>query len=243
MNMRMGLIRKRPDWSDEDFDSYWRDVHGPLAARAPGLREYWQNRVVDREQRGIEFPRGAWAFDGLSQLSFDDVGEAGRAFGSGAVAADLIADEARFLGGLHIVTAEPSVVVPLPPPAERARLLKRMSIITRSPGLTEADFRREWRLHADHVRQMPGVSAYRQNAVVGRELVKGTPCSHEDLPIDGIVELWFRDEASLQAAFGSPEGRTTMAHARSFLGEITAFLVEERRIFPAVDVSPSGRER
>lgn len=233
MNVRMGLIRKRPDWSYETFNSYWRDSHGPLAARAPGLREYWQNPVTDRVQRGIEFERSAWDFDGFSQLTFDSVQGADRAFGDGQLAADLVADENRFLGGLHIVTAEPSVVIPLPQPAERAKLLKRMSIITRLPNLTEADFRHEWKVHGDHVRKMPGVSGYRQNVVVARELVKGTQCSYEDFPIDGIVELWFRDEASLQAAFGSPQGRATMAHAKTFLGEITAFLVDERQIFPA----------
>ena len=46
------------------------------------------------------------------------------------------------------ITAEPSVVIPLPEP-ERARLLKRMSIITRLPELSEEDFRREWKTHGD----------------------------------------------------------------------------------------------
>lgn len=233
MSIRMGLIRKQPDWTYEQFNSYWRDHHGRLASRAPGLREYWQNPVVDRAQRGIEFARGAWDVDGFSQLTFDDVQKADRAFGDGQLAADLIADEKHFLGGLHIVTAEPSVVIPIPEAAERSRLLKRMSIITRLPGLSEDDFRREWKVHGDHVRKMPGVAAYRQNVIVARELVKGEPCGYEDLPIDGIVEMWFRDEATLQAAFGSPEGKTTMAHAKSFLGEITAFLVEERQVFGA----------
>lgn len=231
MSIRMGLIRKKPDWTYEQFNSYWRDHHGPLASRASSLREYWQNPVVDRAQRGIEFARGSWDFDGFSQLGFDDVRKADRAFGDGQLAADLIADESRFLGGLHIVTTEPSVVIPIPEPVERSGLLKRMSLITRLPGLSEEDFRREWKIHGDHVRKMPGVGGYRQNVIVARELVKGEPCSYEDLPIDGIVEMWFRDAGTLQAAFSSPEGKTTMAHAKSFLGEITAFLVEERQIF------------
>jgi len=231
MKTRMGLIRKKADWTCEAFNAYWRDHHGPLAARAPGLREYWQNPVTDRLQRGIEFARGAWDFDGFSQLTFDDVQRADHAFSDGSLAAELIADELHFLGELHIVTAEPVVVIPVPRPAERARLLKRMSIITRLPGLSEEDFRREWRVHADLVRKMPGVSAYRQNVVVAREREKGKPCDYETLPIDGIVELWFQDETTLQNSFGSPTGQNTMAHAKSFLGEITAFLVKERQVF------------
>ena len=230
MNVRMGLIRKKADWTFEDFNAYWKGKHGALAARAPNLRGYWQNLVVDRVQRGIEFARGRWDFDGFSQLWFDDVNGANHAFNDSDMAAELIADENHFLGELHIVTAEQSAVIPLPGEDERVKLLKRMSVIRRLPTLSEEDFRREWRIHGDLVRKMPGVSAYRQNVVVVREREKGKPCDYDTLPIDGIVELWFKDEQTLQEAFASPAGETTMAHAKTFLGDITAFLVAERRI-------------
>jgi uncharacterized protein (TIGR02118 family) len=233
----MGLVRKRADWTYEAFSAYWRDHHGPLAARAPGLREYWQNPVSDRLQRGIEFERGPWDFDGFSQLTFDDVQKADRAFSDGSLAAELIADELYFLGGLHIVTVEPSVVIPVPSTAERARLLKRMSVITRLPALSEEDFRREWKVHGDLVRKMPGVAAYRQNGVVAREREKGKPCAYDVLPIDGIVEMWFEDEATLEEAFKSPAGQAAMAHAKTFLGQITPFLVNERPIVEARSTS------
>ncbi|AGU53254.1 EthD domain-containing protein [Variovorax paradoxus B4] len=230
MNVRMGLIRKKTDWSAEDFRSYWRDRHGPLAACAPGLRGYWQNAVTERLQRGIDFARGPWDFDGFSQLWFDDVEHADQAFKDGKLAADLVADERHFLGSLHIVTAEQRVVIEVPQPQARARLLKRISTLKRRPELSEDNFRREWKIHGDLVRKMPGVGAYRQNVVVARELVKGEPCGYEDLPIDGVVELWFENADTLQAAFSSRAGQTTMAHAKTFLDEITAFLVEEHRV-------------
>jgi hypothetical protein len=46
------------------------------------------------------------------------------------------------------------------------------------------------------------------------------------MPIDGIVELWFDDAESINNAFGSAIGKETMAHAATFIGEITTFLVE-----------------
>lgn len=230
MNVRMGLIRKKPDWTFDEFNAYWRDKHGALASRAPNLRGYWQNSVIDRLQRGIEFARGGWDFDGFSQLWFDDVGRASHAFKESDMAAELIADENRFLGGLHIVTAEQSVVVPVPAEEERAKLLKRMSIIRRQPSLSEDDFRTEWKVHGELVRKMPGVSGYRQNVIIEREREKGRPCDYETLPIDGIVEFWFKDAATLDAAFASPAGQDAMAHAETFLGDITAFVVAERRI-------------
>ena len=153
MNVRMGLIRKKPAWSDDDFRAYWRDQHGPLAARAPGLRAYWQNAVTDRLQRGITFARGPWDFDGFSQLWFDDRGQADHAFHDGELAAALVADERHFLGDLHIVTAEQSVVVAVPEGEARGRLLKRISTLKRRADLSEDDFRREWKVHADHVRE------------------------------------------------------------------------------------------
>jgi len=224
MTVRMGLIRKKADWSFDDFDNYWRESHGALARRAPNLREYWQNPVVDRLQRGIEFARGPWELDGFSQLSFDDANQSSHAFNDSGMAADLVKDERHFIGDLHIVTAEQSVVLPVPPKKERAKLLKRMS------PLSEEDFRREWKVHGDFVRKMDGVSAYRQNVLVARERVKGQPCGYEELPIDGIVELWFKDVATLEAAFGSDVGKETMAHAQTFLSEITAFVVAERQM-------------
>jgi uncharacterized protein (TIGR02118 family) len=230
MNVRLGLLRKKPDWTTDAFRAYWRDKHAALAARAPNLREYWQNCVTDRIQRGIAFARGPWDFDGFSQLYFDDVRQAEHAFTNSDMAAALIADEQRFLGGLHIVTVEQNVVVPVPAPPEREVLLKRVSMLKRRPDVSEDDFRREWIVHRKLVREMPGVEGYRQNVVIARERIKGQPCAYDELPIDGVVELWFEDAAALEAAFASPAGRTTMQHAQTFLGEITAFAVEEHRV-------------
>lgn len=229
MNVRMGLIRKRANWTDEDFRSYWLNQHGPLAAGARGLRSYWQNVVIDRSQRGIDFMRGPWDFDGFSQLWFDDERRPNQPFGDGELETRLIADEKYFLDDLHIITARQHEVIATPQ-SVRSQLLKRISTLCRKTDVTEDDFRLQWKVHADFVRQMPGIKGYRQNVVVQRELVKGRLCSYEQLPIDGIVELWFEDPATLEAAFASPPGQKTMAHAKTFLSEITAFLVQERRV-------------
>lgn len=229
--VRMGLIKKQPDWSTERFDAYWRDHHGALAARVPGLQGYWQNLVTDRVQRGIDYARGPWDFDGFSQLWVDAGPSGDSSFRDGGLAAALVADEQHFLGGLHIVATEQTEVIALPEdPAARARLLKRISTLRRRADISEDDFRREWRVHAELVRTMPGVNGYRQNVVTARERVKGQPCGYDELPIDGIVELWFESPEVLNAAFASPEGQRTMAHAKTFLAEITAFLVTERRV-------------
>lgn len=223
MIVRSGLIRRKPDWSAQEFRRYWREVHGPLAAKLPGLRRYEQNHVTDSVQRGIAFERGPEHLDGFSMLWFDSI-EAMRA----AIATDagqaLVADENHFIGDLRIVAIDQVEVIP---PVTDRPVIKRMSLLRRIPDVSPETFVHEWRIeHAHLVRRLTGVRGYRQNLVIGREAPKGVAVGYDALPIDGIVELWFDDAASLDAAFASPQGATLMMHAREFISEITTFLVE-----------------
>src|SRR5678816_869746 len=112
--VRMGLIRKKDSWTTEAFDTYWHEKHGPLVSKIPNLREYWQNPVIDRLQRGIDYARGPWDLDGFSQLWFDATKEADEAFNRGSLSDALITDENHFLGSLHIVTASQREVIKVP---------------------------------------------------------------------------------------------------------------------------------
>jgi uncharacterized protein (TIGR02118 family) len=60
-------ITRRADLTPEAFDRYWRDVHGPLGARIPGLRRLVQSRAVPVP--GDARPPD---FDGVAELWFDD---------------------------------------------------------------------------------------------------------------------------------------------------------------------------
>ena len=40
------LIRRKPGMSCEDFHRYWREVHGTIAARIPGMRRYVQCHAI-----------------------------------------------------------------------------------------------------------------------------------------------------------------------------------------------------
>ena len=227
MIVRMGLIKKKPQWSTEDFRRHWLDHHGALAAQLPGLRRYEQNHVVDTAQRGISFTRGPEDVDGFSMLWFDSE-EAMRAALDTDAGRALVADENHFIGDLRIVSIDQVEVIP---PATDRPLIKRMSLLRRRPDVTPEKFRHEWRVeHARLVRATKGMCGYRQNLVVERQAPKGTTVGYEGLPIDGIVELWFESTESLDAAFASPEGRRLMAHAPVFIAEITTFLVERHVI-------------
>lgn len=223
MIVRSGLLKKKPDWSIEEFRHYWREKHGPLAAKLPGLRRYEQNHVTDSVQRGITFERGPEQLDGFSMLWFDSLDAMRTAMATEAGQA-LVADENHFIGDLRIVAIDQVEVIP---PVTTRKAIKRMSLLRRIPDVTPEAFKHEWRVeHAHLVKRLKGVQGYRQNLITAREAPKGTPVDYQALPIDGIVELWFDDAESLNEAFASPQGATLMMHAREFISEITTFLVD-----------------
>jgi uncharacterized protein (TIGR02118 family) len=60
------VLYKRPDMNHKSFRDYFRNVHGPLAEKIPGLRKYIQNYVVADPTR---HPPG---WQGIAELYFDD---------------------------------------------------------------------------------------------------------------------------------------------------------------------------
>ncbi len=60
-------ITKKPELSQQEFSRYWKEVHGPLGARIPGLRKLVQSHVLPVD--GMRPPD----FDGMAELWFDDL--------------------------------------------------------------------------------------------------------------------------------------------------------------------------
>jgi uncharacterized protein (TIGR02118 family) len=88
------LVHRRPDLSWDDFSRYFRDVHGPLARRLPGLRHYQQHHIRSA------FFGGEAPCDAIAELWFDDEAALRAAFESEAGQAALadnphFADDAR----------------------------------------------------------------------------------------------------------------------------------------------------
>jgi uncharacterized protein (TIGR02118 family) len=83
------LIRRKSGMSTEDFHRYWREVHGAIAARIPGLRRYVQCHAIARDRDGTEY-------DGAAEAWFDDMDAVRRAVASPEYAAAR-EDEARFI--------------------------------------------------------------------------------------------------------------------------------------------------
>lgn len=228
MIVRMGLLRRRPDLTPEAFRRHWLEVHGPLAARMPGLLAYHQNHVVDRRQLGIDHARGTWDVDGFSELRFES-----RAAMEAAVASDAYPPQAedlpKFAADVRVVTVEQRTVVHFEKPA--GPWIKRMSFLTRPEHVSPERFRHEWfEVHAPLVRAFPTLLGYRQNLILTREAGPGKPLDYAAVPADGIVEMWFADEAALHASFAHEAAVRSQTHALDFIAEITPFLVEVHEI-------------
>jgi uncharacterized protein (TIGR02118 family) len=83
------LIRRKPGMSHEDFHRYWREVHGAIAARIPGLRRYVQCHAIAHDGHEGDF-------DGAAEVWFDDMHAVRAAVESSEYAAAR-EDEARFI--------------------------------------------------------------------------------------------------------------------------------------------------
>jgi uncharacterized protein (TIGR02118 family) len=62
----------------EEFQRYWRETHGPIAARIPGVRRYVQCHTVPETYAGANVP----PYDGAAELWWDDLESMRAAFSS-----------------------------------------------------------------------------------------------------------------------------------------------------------------
>jgi uncharacterized protein (TIGR02118 family) len=61
-------ITKKAGLSDEEFFRYWRDVHGAIGARIPGVRKLVQSRRLS-----VPEDKKPPDYDGMAELWFEDV--------------------------------------------------------------------------------------------------------------------------------------------------------------------------
>ena len=105
------VITRKPGLSVEEFQRYWRETHGPIAGRLPGLRRYVQCHVVP-ELYGRDPSREGPAYDGAAELWFDDLDALREAMRSPQVQAAR-EDERHFIdhGKVFAIVTEEKVVV------------------------------------------------------------------------------------------------------------------------------------
>lgn len=89
------VLYRKEGMSRQEFRTYWRDVHGAIGARMPGVRRYVQNHAL---------ADGA-PFDGIAEMWFDSPADMQTAFTSEA-AQDAARDVPNFLSKQQVVMIE-----------------------------------------------------------------------------------------------------------------------------------------
>ena len=106
-----------------------------------------------------------------------------------------------------------------------------MSLLKRHAHVSPEEFKREWfERHAAFVSKWPGVLGYTQNLVIDRYSAMAETAGYDAVPVDGIVEFWFRSKDDVAALFKTEQVAETQAHAHTFIGEITTYFVETAKI-------------
>ena len=223
---RLSVLKKKPGMESAAFRRHWRQVHGPLAARMPGLQAYRQSHVVDLQQR-VPQARGPDEIDGFAQLWFRDEAAA-KAASAAPESRPSYDDLSDFVGAMSLFAMTTNVVVPVTTTKDGARpRAKRMTLLYAKAGMSHERFRHHWFVeHAEIVAGFPGIRGYHQHLVVER---LPAPAHIADAGVDcqGVLEMWFDSVAEMDAAFASPAGQAGAAHAGTFLDAITTYVVDE----------------
>lgn len=226
---RIGLLTRKHGLSAEEFRHHWKSVHGGMVKRLPGLKRYYQHHVVDDSQLGIDHARGGWRIDGFSEIVFDSREAMDEAFAS-VEFAPTADDIHNYTDRVRLVVCQKNKVIPFDEDTDEP-FVKRMSIITRRKDIDERRFVDEWTgKHARDVPGLPHVMGYTQNVVVDRYRNMTERAPRQEVPVDGIVELWFPSAEAIVEAFSSPQAEITQGHAKAFIDTITTFLVRSHRL-------------
>jgi uncharacterized protein (TIGR02118 family) len=107
-------------------------------------------------------------------------------------------------------------------------MIKFMVVVYRRKEMTPAEFRQHLEnIHGPLAMKLPGLRKYTQN--YASDDAKRKPPEW-----DAIVELWFEDRATMEAAWAGPEGAASDADLPAFadLSRTTWSVVEEINALP-----------
>ena len=236
MITRMGMFQKMPQITVDEFRDYWHYNHGPVASKMNGLLKYDQNHTVRPIHVEMGREEDPFWVDGYSKLYFGDLES--QKNNDPAIIAALRADEPHLFAFEVLLVAEENVALAIDPDEGYVKL---MAYVKRVPEIDAETFKSIWwGEHAELVKKMPGILGYTQDWVFERnncdvnDSYKRVPLTYEEFPVDGLVEMYFRNVPEMEAAFASAEGQKMCEHAKTFIGKIGAQLTRQYRIFNAL---------
>ena len=200
------LMKRRAGLSVEDFQGHLRDIYGPLAAKAPGLRRYVQSCALPQG-----YGRGELLFDAIGEMWFDSAQGYETHLGSLQFAAARV-DESNFLDTARTIVMPVDVHV-----IKDGRIpdnaVKNIEFVNKRPGMALEPFRAYWRnVHGPLASKIPVMHRYEQNHLELSEYAKSTPPAY-----DGLAITWFASTADMKRGTTTPEYAATRADEPNFL--------------------------
>ena len=111
-------------------------------------------------------------------------------------------------------------------------MIKTVSLLVRKEGASHEDFVRHWReIHGPLAYACPSVARYTQTEIKSSSFRTDGVAALE-VAVDGIAELWFADQAALDAFNAAPATRRLREDGTTFIGRQISFTTEERVIVP-----------
>ena len=220
----INLFRKDPSLDDRKFDAFLDETYAPLCLQIPGMESFEVDRVTLKEQGDAS--SDAITADAFTIERYPDLGTYQQAVASNAYAA-MLRERANAVAHDETYVCLENVSIPLNTQRE---CHKKISLLGRTaPGVSFEDFTREWFVvHSGCMAKMPTdiFFGYNQHLIIDR-MVNGQHVSHDRLPFDGILELFFSEASEVANAFKTvPEGQLTVAHRKEFMSSVDPFLVD-----------------
>lgn len=238
------VLRRLGNLSRQEFQSYWRNAHGPLVAKhstALRIRRYVQTHTLDDPINDLlKEPRGTLEpFDGVAELWWNHENEVAEAMaGPQGRDADqeLLEDERKFIdfsrSSIYWATEVPQIN-PTPEnivAREETPIIKVCYFGHHRPELSAEEAGLYWRMHhgplvrslAPAIRVRRYLQVHRLETPLNDALRE--PRGKMAEPFMGHAELWF-DRSEMVAAAATPEG----ARASQLLVEDEAKFADLKR--------------
>ncbi len=214
------FITRKPSLSDEEFHRYWKDTHGPIAARIAQTWRYEQSHRIPLA--GTNSP-----YDGAAEAWIEDQAAVDALRTSAEYVNGALADEPNFIDMNRVewLVTQDHIIKDGP---QTPQQVKGIFHLKRKPGMSLADFRQYWiEVHGPIVCALPGLQRYVQCHTIDAAYRYAEP------KWDGVAQLWVEDLAawdtlvkSTQFTEGSwPDGAKFLDQAL-----ITNFMAQEHQV-------------
>lgn len=216
------FITRKPTLGDAEFHRYWRETHGPIAARIQQSKRYVQSHRIP--YAGTNSP-----YDGEAEVLIESLESLAQLRQSREYLEGALADERNFIDLTRVewMATRDHVIVDGP---TGAPLVKGVWQLKRKAGMPLGEFRKYWiDVHGALGAKLPGLRRYVQSHLMDEAYLYAEPA------YDGVAQLWFDSADAMKAAFESPAGKDLTADGPKFIdnAKLRFFVAQENIVVAA----------